>query len=114
MIVMPPTDGVERVLVLAPIESVSILVLEIFPPQYQVQIAYGLPNSCTTPGSADLDRDGNTITVTVTMQAPADDGLVCAQVYRTVDITVGLGSDFEPGETYKVVVNDVTKTFIAQ
>ena len=107
-------DGIERVLTPAPIESVSIIVLESFPPQYQVQIAYGLPNSCTAPGSTDLDRDGNTITITVTMQVPADDGLVRAQVYRTVDTTVGLGSDFESGETYKVVVNDVTKTFIAQ
>ena len=38
---------------------------------------------------------------------------VCAQVYRTVETTIPLGSRFEPGSTYTVHVNDATTTFVA-
>ena len=34
--------------------------------------------------------------------------------YRTVETVIPLGSEFESGEAYTVVVNDVTETFVAQ
>ena len=39
---------------------------------------------------------------------------MCAEIYRTVESNIALGSEFEGGKTYTVRVNDVTETFVAQ
>jgi len=100
--------------VLAPIESVQLLIMESFPVQYSVVVVSGLPNSCASFAGYRLDRDGTTIQVEMMNLKPSDPEVVCAQVYTTVETIIPLGSDFESGTTYTIAVNDVIETFIAQ
>jgi hypothetical protein len=74
----------------------------------------GLPNGCATFGSYDMERDGDTVTVSVTNNVPEDQNTPCDMSYGTVETTVALGSDFEPGTTYTVLVNDKSTTFTAE
>jgi hypothetical protein len=100
--------------VLAPIESVEILILESFPPQYNLAVVSGLPNSCVSFGYYNMARDGDTIRVEVTNLEPAEPDVACAEIYRTVQTVISLGSEFESGKTYTVIVNNMTETFVAQ
>jgi hypothetical protein len=100
--------------VLAPIESVEILILESYPVQYRLKVVSGLPNGCTEFGGYQVDRDGEPIRVEMVNWKPADESTACTQEYRTVDTHIHLGSDFQSGETYTVEVNGTIVTFIAQ
>ena len=40
--------------------------------------------------------------------------MACAEIYRAVETTIPLGSDFVPGRRYTVAVNEVTETYVAQ
>jgi hypothetical protein len=108
-----PYDQVE---VPAPIETVQILVLESFPPQYQVEIVSGLPNSCAEFSRLEVRRvDQSLVAIEVMNLVPVPSAQVaCAEIYRTVSHVVPLGSDFESGVTYTVRVNDAERTFAAQ
>ena len=99
---------------LAPIESVEILVLESFPPRYMAVVVSGLPSGCVTFAGYRLERGGDPIRVEMVNWKPADPEVACPAVYGTVETNIPLGSDFQSGTTYTVVVNDVTETFIAQ
>ena len=109
----PTTPEPTMVEVPAPIDSVDINIAESFPPQYFVQVKSGLPNACYEFNGYDVSRDGETVRITVTNLKP-EQQLMCAEIYRTVESNVALGSDFEGGKTYTVHVNDLTETFIAQ
>ena len=98
----------------APIDGLTINVAESFPPQYMLVIESGLPNGCATFGTYDVKRDGDTVSVSVTNNVPADPNTPCDMSYGTVETTVNLGSDFEPGAEYTVLVNDKSTTFTAQ
>ena len=98
----------------APIESVEVLILESFPVQYQVIVVSGLPNACYSFAGYRLERSGDTIHIVAINWKPADPSMACAEVYGTVDTTIHLGSDFESGKTYTIVVNEVIVTLIAQ
>lgn len=100
--------------VLAPIESVEIRIAESYPPQYFLYVVSGLRNSCVRFDRYELERDGATLRVTVLNLEPTDRDIVCAQVYRTMEHNIALGSDFQPGAEYTVVVNGVTRTFRAE
>ena len=108
------TNDTHLTQVSAPIESVEILIMESFPPQYAVVVVSGLPNACVTFGGHRLEREDDTIRIEMLNWKPADSEVVCAQVYGTVETRISLGSDFESGKTYTVVVNDVKETFVAQ
>jgi len=99
---------------LAPIESVEILILESFPVQYRVLVVSGLPNACYSFAGYRLEPSGDTIHIEMLNWKPADPKVPCAEVYRIVQTTIHLGTDFESGKTYTVVVNAVRKTFVAQ
>ena len=99
----------------APIESVAMRIAESFPPQYFVEILYGLRNGCIEPDDYEVTRDGNRIDIAVTVLAPAPEvNILCTQIYGTGTYNVALGTDFQPGDTYTVNVNDQTTTFVAQ
>ena len=108
------TLPLEMTLVLAPIEKVEILILESFPPQYNLAVTSGLPNSCAQFAGYTVDRDGDTVVVSMTNWKPSGATMACAAVYTTVKTTISLGSDFNSGTTYTVAVNNKTKTFVAQ
>ncbi len=106
------TEEPHRVEVLAPIDHTEILVAESFPPQYFLWVESGLPNGCAEFDRYQVTRDGDTIHVAIfNLEAT---GVPCTEIYRTVEHTIPLGSDFEPGRTYTVLVNDVTTAFVAQ
>jgi hypothetical protein len=95
---------------LAPIEEISVMMLTSEPHQIQVYIKGGLADSCTTFHDIKTERSVNIFKITVTVQRPGD--AVCAEVYSFFEKCENLGSDFTPGETYTVHVNDMTTSFI--
>ena len=98
-------DASDMTQVLAPIESVELNIAESFPLQYFLAVTSGLPNSCHTFGGYTVTRDGTDVRVRVFNLRPTDTGIVCAQVYGTVDTNIPLGSDFDPSTVYTVYVN---------
>ncbi|MDA1189457.1 MAG: hypothetical protein O2854_07265 [Chloroflexi bacterium] len=108
-----PTYETQRVL--APIESAEIVVGESNPPQYFVQLTSGLPSGCARFDENTIERDGKTLTITVwnTEPAPGEE-IACTAIYGFLDHNIALGSDFQPGETYTVRVNDKTLRLVAQ
>ena len=102
--------------VLAPVESVEVNIAESFPPQYFLQVTSGLPNGCVEFDGYEVDRSGDTITVKMTNLEPAKSAepRACTMLYGMVETNIPLGSNFEGGVTYTVLVNDVTETFVAQ
>ena len=97
----------------APIDSVEINIAESFPPQYFVAVKSGLPNACYEFDRYEVDRDGETVRITVTNLKP-EEPMMCAEIYGAVESNITLGIDFDGGKTYTVYVNDVTETFVAQ
>jgi inhibitor of cysteine peptidase len=96
----------------APIHEVRINIAESFPPQVFVYIKGGLADGCTTFNGYTVTRQGNTIDINVTTARPSE--AICTQVYGFFEKTVGLGSDFNYGESYTINVNDFTETFVLQ
>ena len=108
-----PADG-DTVVVAAPVESVTLVILEMDPPRYMLRIVSGLPSGCARFNGYESAVDGGTITVTVTNLMPAGDA-VCTAIYGSYEGTVDLGRDFTSGETYTVTVNgELAETFTAQ
>ena len=120
----PPTASVEpadvrpdqgdTVAVPAPIDGVEISVAESFPMQYFLNVKSGLPTGCARFDGYKVNRHGDTITVTVTNMLPASKDVICTDVYGSVETNIGLGTDFKPGRTYTVHLNDFTKTFVGE
>ncbi|MDP6667818.1 MAG: hypothetical protein QF357_10550 [Dehalococcoidia bacterium] len=104
----PPVDpGYATVEALAPIESVQILVLESYPEQYVVQVISGIPNGCATYSHNEVERNGNIINISVYNTVPAPGELIaCTELYGLHDENVNLGSEFDRGVEYTVLVNE--------
>ena len=100
--------------VLAPIEAVEMRIAESFPPQYFVGVTSGLPSGCAKFDHYTVERDGDTIKITVWNTMPSDQRVACTMIYGYVQHNITLGSDFQSGKTYQLKVNDVTKSFTAQ
>ena len=100
------------------IESANVEVLGSAPPQYQLQVVSGMPkgSGCSRFNGYEIRRANPTgIEVEVTHHEVADPMVGCITDYPTVETLIPLGSDFEPGVEYTVVVNaDTTETFEAQ
>ena len=108
-----PADG-DTVVVAAPVESVTLVILEMDPPRYMLRIVSGLPSGCARFNGYESAIDGNTITVTVTNLMPAGDA-ICTAIYGLYEGEVVLGRDFTSRETYTVTVNgELAETFTAQ
>lgn len=98
----------------APIDELDLAVMESYPPQYLLRIVSGLPSGCAEFSHSDVERDGDTIKVTIWNTVPADDTVPCTMIYGMHESSVNLGSDFESGSEYTVYVNDQRITFTAQ
>jgi hypothetical protein len=105
-----PTD---RHTVAAPIDGLDVAVMESSPPQYMLHVRAGLPSGCAKQDSHSVNRSGARITVTVLNSMPAGDP-PCTAIYGTYELNINLGTDFLPGSTYTVQVNDKATTFTAQ
>ena len=99
--------------VAAPIDGLDVRVLESHPPQYMLNVRAGLPSGCAKRHSHSVDRVGDAITVTVLNSMPAGDP-PCTMIYGSYELNINLGTDFLPGSTYTVRVNDKATTFTAQ
>jgi hypothetical protein len=94
---------------LAPIDEVRVSLMKSNPPQVGVYIKGGLPDGCTTPGDIETTRAGSVVNIKVTNLHPI--GAVCPAIYTFFEKNVNLGSDFAPGTTYTLNVNDYATTF---
>ena len=97
--------------VMAPIERADMLIMESFPPRYSLLVVSGLPNACVSYGGYTLNRDFGSIRVDMFNWKPSDPQIACAEIYRTVETVIPLGSDFDPDASYTVDVNGVTVSF---
>ena len=103
----------------APIESAEVVELESFPVQYLLQIVAGLENSCIESHSAQAVAtaavDGRNVVEVQVLNQIGPPGTVCAEIYRTYDENINLGSDFESGSEWDVEVNgELLTSFTAQ
>ncbi|MEX0761122.1 MAG: hypothetical protein WD208_10855 [Dehalococcoidia bacterium] len=100
--------------VAAPIDGVDVVVRDSFPPQYVVLVRSGLPSGCARFERIAHERDGDVIKITVTNLMPDDTEIACTAIYGIAQNGVDLGSDFEEGKKYTVIVNDEhTTEFVA-
>ena len=102
----------------SPIESAEVVVLESAPPQYQLRVVSGMPkgSGCSQFNGYEIRRrESNSIEVAITHHHVADPLVMCTADYPIVETDVPLGSDFEPGVEYAVIVNsDTTSSFVAR
>jgi len=106
---LPEDQGYETVEVLAPIESVQIMVLESFPEQYVVQVISGLPSGCAAFSHSEVSQDGSEINIEIynTIPSPEQAGVIsCLAIYGLHDENVALGSDFDRDTRYTITVNN--------
>jgi inhibitor of cysteine peptidase len=104
-----PTTGGNTVTQLAQVKSVDLRMLESFPVQVHAAVKGDFPDACTSIGTANQRREGNTFYVELMTTRPAD--MICAQVITPFDHTVALDVVGLPAGTYTVNVNGVTGTF---
>ncbi|WP_322797376.1 hypothetical protein [Tepidiforma sp.] len=98
----------------APIDGIEVLIRETAPPQYAAVITSGLPSGCAQfAGWEIVQRTDREIVIRVTNRMPDSDEVACTMVYGTHESTVDLGSDFESGKTYTLVVNGTRHEFTA-
>ena len=92
----------ETVIEPAPIESVTISLVE----RPELVVVSGLPNSCYELGKYALTRQGDDFVLDVNNVRPADEGVMCAEIYRTVKTRIAIQGDIEPCKIYEVSAND--------
>ena len=93
----------------------TLSIAESYPPQYFVEVISGLPSGCAEFYGYEESRSENDITITVSNLVPAPDQQVaCTADYRYHRTNIPLGTDFRPGETYTMAINDVVETFVAE
>ena len=97
----------------APIDGLEVRVLESNPPQYMLNVRAGLPSGCAERNRHETRREADAIAVTVLNWVPAGSP-PCTLIYGSYLLNINLGSDFRPGTTYTVNVNDKRTTFVGQ
>jgi hypothetical protein len=106
-------SSVGRQAVPAPIDDLSVRILESTPPQYVLSVRAGLPSGCAEKNRHESQRSAEAITVTVLNWMPTGSP-PCTMIYGSYELNINLGSDFRRGTTYSVSVNDKKTTFVAQ
>jgi hypothetical protein len=105
-------DGIPRVQVPAPIDSLEVVAIK---GGYQANVVSGLPSGCATFDQLTVSQDeaGRVFVIEVLNLVPAPDANVaCTQQYGHVDHAVLL-EGVESGVTYKVQANDTVTSFTA-
>ena len=97
----------------APIESISIAVLESDPPQYLASVIVVQPNSCATFGHVQAAQEpgATEIVLQVRNNVVVGEAVACDDAISTFVQQVPLGIDFEPGVTYTITGGGATATF---
>jgi hypothetical protein len=89
------------------VHDIQVLATQSYPYRVTLKVEGSLPDSCTSVDRVSQMRSEHLVTVTITTKHR---GEVCAQVVRTVTVTVPLDGSFESGE-YQVSANGVEKPF---
>lgn len=90
--------------VMTHIQSVSIDVVD---GKISLDVSGEHPDGCNFPVQVDQSRDGNTVTVEIYRNVPAD--VMCPMVLSPYSATIQLDGLFESG-SYDIRVNDVTES----
>ena len=90
-----------------PVRKVSVLIAESQPVQVTVEVIGYLPDGCTTRHETHQSREGNTVTIQMTMKRSKD--RICTKVVTDVREQIYIGT-FAPGD-YHLIVNGVKKKF---
>ena len=118
VLVQPPPDQVEegvdwRQWVETPAEVTWANLIPNEPELY-LRIGYyqSTIENCARPGSQGLEVDGNTIRATITLMQPPPTSwaIPCDEKLVELDAVEPVGAPLEPGDTYRVIVNDVATT----
>ena len=120
VLVQPPPDQVDAgsdwrtwVEVPVPVVWANLIPNE---PELLLRIGYyqSTIEGCARPGSQGLEVDGNDIVATVTLMQPPPTSwaIPCDEEVVELDTVEPIRASLEPGETYRVIVNErVTTTF---
>ncbi len=105
----PPPAGYENPTVApSPVEEADLMILEKFPPAYQVRVVSALPlgSSCSSFNGYAIDRSvEGAIKIQITHHEDRNPNAACTRDRPLVDTTVPLGEDVESGREYSVDVN---------
>ena len=93
----------------AMVESIDVMILESFPVQVSVHVTGYLGDGCTTLGDITTTQEGETFSVHISTQRPAD--MMCTQQLVGFEENVMLDVAGLPAGTYMVDVNGVINTF---
>lgn len=110
----PPSE-----IALPDVVETTINIQESFPPQYSLQVTYGIPagSGCSQENGYTVRRgDDGEIAISLTYHRVAQgEPIVCITDYPTREVNIPLGQDFLPGQEYTVLVNgEEVATFTAQ
>ena len=89
------------------INTVSVNVMESSPAQISLDLAGEHPDGCQLPVVVNQSRNGNSITVEVYREVPAD--MMCPMMLNPYEATIKLDGTFASG-AYTITVNDVTES----
>ena len=100
------------------IESAEVSSLAGAAIEYELRVVSGMPkgSACSQFNGYEISRgQPDRVEVTITHHEISDPMVVCTTDFPTVETTVPLGSEFEPGVEYTVVVNsDTSVRYVAQ
>ena len=118
VLVQPPPDQVEgnedwRTWVEAPVPVVWANLIPNEPEPF-LRIAYyqSTIEGCARPGNEELKLDGYDIVARVTLMPPPPTSwaIPCHEQMVELDTVLPVGASLEPGQTYRVIVNDLAVT----
>ncbi len=102
----------------SPIESAGVRPRGNTPTEYDLLVVSGMPkgSSCSQFNGYEIRRsESDKVEVLITHHEVSDPMVLCTADYPVVETTVPLGSNFEAGVEYTVVVNsDTSVDFVAQ
>ena len=91
------------------IDQVEVRIAESFPVQVFVHVTGVIGDGCSSVLPAEQKREGNTVTLTINRQRPAE--AMCTMIAKIYDENIRLAGDYPAGE-YTLNVNGVTQTFV--
>ena len=91
------------------IDQVEVRVAESFPVQVFVHVTGVIGDGCSSVLPVEQKREGNTITLIINRQRPAE--AMCTMIAKIYDENIRVDGNFPPGE-YTLKVNSVTQTFV--
>jgi len=93
--------------VMTNINTVTVNVMESMPMQISLEVSGEHPDGCDYPVMIDQERDGDTVTLTIYRNVPAD--VMCPMMLNPYEATIPLDGTFESG-SYTITVNGVSQS----